>query len=218
MNYEKIYYSIIDNAKKEYLNGNRYVGYYETHHIKPKSLGGSNDKTNLVLLTAREHFICHALLVRFLTGNEKYKMKWAFFRLCSCSGKNNPNHIGYVNSRLYENFKKDFQKGNNNSQYGKKWCYNKITGEIAKFKTLPSNEWVYGRKKPEQPVERIKKHSKITIEIFNDRVDKILNSGVDLTKYGWISKVAKITNLTRREIFRIVNHSELLKSKVFRRN
>ena len=171
-----------------------------------------------MLLTAREHFICHALLVRFLTGNAKYKMKWAFFRLCSCSGKNNPNHIGYVNSRLYENFKKDFQKENNNSQYGKKWCYNKITGEIARFKILPSNDWVYGRKKPEQPVERIKKHSKITVEIFNDRVDKILNSGIDLTKFGWVNKVGKITNLTRREIFYIINHSELLKSKVYRRN
>ena len=34
------------------------IGYYEKHHIQPKSLGGSNKKENLVRLTAREHFIC----------------------------------------------------------------------------------------------------------------------------------------------------------------
>jgi len=36
--------------------------YYEAHHILPTSLGGSDEKFNKVLLTAREHFICHMLL------------------------------------------------------------------------------------------------------------------------------------------------------------
>ena len=37
-------------------------GYYEKHHIIPRCLNGSNDKDNLVLLTAREHYLCHWLL------------------------------------------------------------------------------------------------------------------------------------------------------------
>lgn len=38
--------------------------YFETHHIVPKSLGGTDDKNNLVNLTAREHYIAHLLLVK----------------------------------------------------------------------------------------------------------------------------------------------------------
>lgn len=36
----------------------------ETHHIIMRSLGGSNDKSNLVNLTLREHYFMHELLVK----------------------------------------------------------------------------------------------------------------------------------------------------------
>jgi len=71
--YTKCYNSIIANAKARILV-NRYT---ERHHIIPKSLGGDNSKENLVKLTAREHFICHWLLTKMLTGNEKHKMIYA---------------------------------------------------------------------------------------------------------------------------------------------
>jgi len=63
MDYQRIYNEIIENAKFE--NRGKYKGvYYEKHHILPKCLNGSNDKDNLVLLTAKEHFICHKLLTK----------------------------------------------------------------------------------------------------------------------------------------------------------
>jgi hypothetical protein len=69
MNYPKIYNEIIENAKFE--NHLKYKGvYYENHHIVPKCLGGSNEKDNLVLLTAKEHFICHKLLVKIYPNNK----------------------------------------------------------------------------------------------------------------------------------------------------
>lgn len=37
---------------------------YERHHIVPRCLGGSNSSENLVLLTHREHYICHLLLCK----------------------------------------------------------------------------------------------------------------------------------------------------------
>ena len=37
-------------------------GYKERHHIIPKCVGGTNDETNLIDLTASEHFIAHKLL------------------------------------------------------------------------------------------------------------------------------------------------------------
>ena len=39
-------------------------GYTEQHHIIPKAEGGNNKKSNLVNLTAREHYIAHWLLFK----------------------------------------------------------------------------------------------------------------------------------------------------------
>lgn len=52
MNYTKIYNLIIEKRKVVIP-----TGYVEEHHIIPRSLGGSDDKSNLVKLTAKEHFI-----------------------------------------------------------------------------------------------------------------------------------------------------------------
>jgi hypothetical protein len=61
--YTHTYYKIIERSKS------RIIPYYtEKHHIIPKSLGGSNKKDNLALLTAREHFICHLLLTKMTSG------------------------------------------------------------------------------------------------------------------------------------------------------
>jgi len=68
MNYQRIYDQIIFRAKSE--NRKKKCGvYYENHHITPKCLGGTNNKMNLVLLTAKEHFICHKLLVEIYPTN-----------------------------------------------------------------------------------------------------------------------------------------------------
>jgi hypothetical protein len=53
------------------------TAYTEVHHIKPRSMGGSDDPSNLVRLTYREHFICHMLLVRMTIGPDQRKMKKA---------------------------------------------------------------------------------------------------------------------------------------------
>lgn len=46
MNYEEIYKSIIDRAKKENRIKSSDI-YYESHHIIPRSIGGDNTKKNL---------------------------------------------------------------------------------------------------------------------------------------------------------------------------
>jgi hypothetical protein len=77
MNYEKIYNQLIERSQIE--NRKKSCGiYFERHHIIPKCIGGSNDKTNLVLLTAREHYIAHKLLCEIYPDNIKlhYAM-WA---------------------------------------------------------------------------------------------------------------------------------------------
>lgn len=64
MNYLKIYNEIIENRKL-----NKYYGYTEMHHIIPRCMNGTDDKENLVALSAREHFICHLLLTKIYPKN-----------------------------------------------------------------------------------------------------------------------------------------------------
>lgn len=52
-------------------------GYQEKHHIIPRSLGGTNERSNIVRLTAREHFIAHLLLTKMLDGKALRKMQCA---------------------------------------------------------------------------------------------------------------------------------------------
>ena len=75
--YSRAYFTIIEAAKaRKTLDG-----YFEKHHIIPKSLGGSNLVQNLVKLTAKEHYICHRLLTKMLVGRPKYLMMIAACRM-----------------------------------------------------------------------------------------------------------------------------------------
>jgi hypothetical protein len=69
------YYSIINNAKNRNTES-----YIEKHHIIPRSMGGDNSSDNIVVLTAREHFICHLLLTKMTVGENRYKMLSAVTR------------------------------------------------------------------------------------------------------------------------------------------
>jgi hypothetical protein len=71
MNYTRIYKNIIERAKQQQRDKKQ--GYFERHHILPKSIGGTNSKENLVLLTAKEHYIAHMLLVEMY---EKGSYEW----------------------------------------------------------------------------------------------------------------------------------------------
>jgi 5-methylcytosine-specific restriction endonuclease McrA len=63
MEYRIIYESLINRAKVRHLDG-----YSELHHIVPKCIGGNDELSNLVALTAREHFIAHLLLAKIHGG------------------------------------------------------------------------------------------------------------------------------------------------------
>lgn len=49
----------------------------------------------------------------------------------------------------------------------------------------------------------------LTKEDWEARKNLILNSGVDLMKFGWISKVIKLTGLTKKEIYKTIQHTKL---------
>lgn len=96
--YTAWYTQIITNAKAR-----KSSGYTETHHILPKSLGGTNSSNNLVALSAREHFICHLLLIRMVSGAQKAKMVHAAWSMANRENEHQQRYT--VNSHQYEKLK-----------------------------------------------------------------------------------------------------------------
>ena len=92
--YTTWYYSNINHAISRTLQG-----YTEKHHIIPKSLGGTNCLSNLVILTAREHYICHLLLTKMTIGDARFKMSYALMMM---SIGNRYNQRYNLNNRQYE--------------------------------------------------------------------------------------------------------------------
>jgi rubrerythrin len=101
MNYQKIYDSIIEKARSEdrvkVKKDNANYVYYERHHIIPKCLGGGDEEENLVLLTAREHFICHKLLTYIFPN--KRKIATAFHYMIFGKGHYNVSNRDYSYAR-----------------------------------------------------------------------------------------------------------------------
>lgn len=69
MNYNKVYISLILNRQANPLDEREYG---EWHHIVPRAEGGSDDASNLVKLTAREHYIAHLLLAKIYDDYAMY--------------------------------------------------------------------------------------------------------------------------------------------------
>ena len=110
MNYQKIYNQIIERAQNRDLKG-----YREKHHILPKCLGGSNDKENLVDLTAREHFLCHMLLCEM--HPKERKLRYALWMMVNGSGDNKR----YIpSSRIYQYIKTLLSSTMRENRLGKK--------------------------------------------------------------------------------------------------
>lgn len=76
----------------------------ERHHIIPQSLGGSNDKNNLTYLSAREHFICHWLLIKMTEGEARSKMLYALMGMRAMS-ENHQRYSSSVTSRVYQKYR-----------------------------------------------------------------------------------------------------------------
>jgi len=84
------------------------AGYTERHHILPKSLGGSDEPSNLVELTAREHFICHWLLTKIYNEGEDH---WKMLNALRMMRAENSKHKRYdtkITARVYENLKEEY--------------------------------------------------------------------------------------------------------------
>lgn len=111
--YTKYYILLTDRAKDRVL-----TEYTERHHIIPQSLGGSNDKDNLVDLTAREHFICHWLLIKMTEGEARGKMLYALNGM-KAENKYQQRYSSAITARVYERYRIEHAKNHSERMKGK---------------------------------------------------------------------------------------------------
>ena len=147
MDYSKIYKSIIERR----LKTPPIAAYVERHHILPRSIGGHNTKSNLVSLTAREHFICHLLLTKIYRAGVKHdKMVRAFVMMLWAKGVGQVRYK--VNSTRYEKLKIEFSKiqqerqiGSKNIRFGLRWITNGIENKTINGSESIPDGWRVGR-------------------------------------------------------------------------
>ena len=122
MNYKIIYNNLIAKAKSE----NRKKGldiYYEAHHIIPRCFGGEGDcrnikHPNIVLLTTKEHYFAHLLLVEiYPTSTCMKKALWNMITVDPFKQRFIPS------SSIYSLIRNEYIKsisGKNGTYYGRK--------------------------------------------------------------------------------------------------
>ena len=96
MNYQKVYYDLIYKRKHTEAEG-----YTESHHILPTSLGGTNEPYNLVILTAREHYLAHWLLWKI---HRCKKTAYAIHMMSTASSKRHSNRYSKHKSLHMQRF------------------------------------------------------------------------------------------------------------------
>ena len=123
--------------------------YTESHHIIPKSMGGSNHKDNLVRVPARVHFLLHWMLYRIYKTQEM-AFAWHYMSMASST-----KHIRYTSksfeyARLARNKSKIGKPGPNKGR--------KVSDEI-KMKLSVANSgklsWNKGRKMTDETKKKI---------------------------------------------------------------
>jgi hypothetical protein len=174
--------------------------YTEQHHIVPRSFGGSDDISNLVKLTAREHYVAHLLLwkIRFPSVYGS-KMSFAFGTFVNRFKQE--YHSSYkITSRIYAQFKKEYSllmsermSGEGNHFFGKTHSEEtrRIIGEKSKqkiFKKGPENpNW--GKKQNLSDEQRKKRSEGSKTRWGNDEFrKKILTS----RKLYWESEEGRV--------------------------
>lgn len=121
---------LILNRQAHPLSENEYS---ENHHIIPHAEGGSDDTSNKVKLTAREHYIAHLLLAKIYNDYAMYSA------LTYMQTGRHKNRKFKFNSRLYAKMREEFGRKHSQHMKGrfsgdKHWNYGNHLSNEAKEK------------------------------------------------------------------------------------
>jgi hypothetical protein len=208
MNYKKLYDAIIQNARSQNRERNKY-SYYEEHHILPKCKGGSNDSSNLVLLSFREHFICHLLLVKI----NQYDPKLVFALNALCQNERMTSRM-YAKIRvLYINMlknNKDWKTKIANTMCKKVWMKRGTTNirvfdyeiETYKNKGYSPGRIIKSRKSPSEETRQKISKSNLGKSPCQKAIDtlKKKQSGKTYEQIYGIEKAKELKELRRKKM------------------
>ena len=146
--YTKVYMDIVHGSQnREKTKGK----FYERHHIWPKSMGGKNNKENLVWLTPKEHYVVHHLLTKMCEGINSTKMNYAFWKMNIRYNKE--GHIK-INFSTYEKIREKQREAMSKTMTGR------FVSESAKEAVRQSNKLrsgenhpLFGTKRPPHVIE-----------------------------------------------------------------
>ena len=145
MNYKRIYDDLIGKAQSEDRSKGGDI-YYEAHHIIPKCMGGEGlerqwkTHPNIILLTAREHFVAHLLLASIYPDNTK--IQYALNAVLQIPSRYGTRYL--PSSRLVASLKEYVAEAKNSSC----WVNNKeVSKKIPKTQLGQALEsgWLRGR-------------------------------------------------------------------------
>jgi hypothetical protein len=144
MNYLKIYCNLIRKAEKRGYTKKKAKEqgmYVEEHHIFPVSIFGKNKR--IVCLTAREHYIAHALLEKICIsryGIEHWKSKKMIYAFWSMNMSQKSKRKNTINSYLYEKSKQKVSLLVSNAKKGNTYMLGKTLSEEARKKVSEGNK------------------------------------------------------------------------------
>lgn len=148
MNYTTIYTDFVLSRKNSPPSA-----YVEKHHIIPRSLGGSDDESNIIALSPRDHFFAHRLLAKIHGG----KM-WAALAYMSRGNVKSAKGVR-ITSRIYDLAKrKDSEWRSDHYTKHNPWRGKKFSpAQLSKMRgPRPSiageNHPFYGTKRPDTGV------------------------------------------------------------------
>jgi hypothetical protein len=198
MNYKKHYEKLIEKARSRCLDE-----YSEKHHIVPKCMGGSDDNSNLVSLTAREHFIAHLLLVKIYPSNLPLVRAVAVM----CIGQDERK----LTNRWYGKVREAFsvamsaaQTGELNSQYGTIWICNGVEAKKIKSSQSIPDGWVRGRsiKSISKKVSKKEINKKMFVDMYTKYYEIYSNVGFEefVKQTGYDKSLPNLVQMFNRHV------------------
>lgn len=165
---ENQYNLLIEIARSRGLDKTKLQGYYEIHHIIPRSLSGSNNKDNLVLLTYKEHILAHMLLCLINPKDKNMFLSFSFLvELKSEHISENELNIDLISLEEIKSKRSDFMKGDNNPMKNPE-----IAKKVSDFKKLQPGFF------------KGKHHSEETKQILSEKTLSLNWKGENHPMYG----------------------------------